>query len=182
VKDTGLLTYDYAGAERDDDQWLYLPALRKTKRLASSDQSGAFVGSDFSYADLTRRELDDYDYRLLGVQDVRGAPTWQVEAVPCTEQETQRTGYVKSVFFVRQDNYFVVRAVHWLEEGQKLKYQDATKVERIDGIWIATEIQMTTKKGRETVHKTVLSVANVDFARTLDESIFSIRQLEKGPL
>ena len=182
VKDTGLLTYDYPGAERDDDQWLYLPALRKTKRLASSDQSGAFLGSDFSYADLTRRELDDYDYRLIGSEDVRGEPTWKVEALPRSADEVKRTGYAKSVLFVRKDNYFVVRAVHWVKEGEKLKYQDATKLERISGIWVATEINMTTKKGRETVHKTVLKVKSVDFERQLADDIFTIRQLEKGPL
>jgi hypothetical protein len=182
VKDTGLLSYDYAGAERDDDQWLYLPALRKTKRLASSDQSGAFLGSDFNYADLTRREIDDYTYKLLGVEDVRGAPTWRVEATPRGEQEAKRTGYAKSVLFVRQDNYFVVRAVHWVRDGEKLKYQDVKKLEQIDGIWVGTEITMTTKKGQETVHKTVLQVSKADFRSKLDDQLFSIRQLEKGPL
>ena len=182
VKNTGLLTYDYAGADRDDDQWLYLPALRKTKRLASSDQSGAFVGSDFNYADLTRREIDDYTYRLLGVEDVRGAPTWQIEAIPRSDQEAKRTGYAKSVLFVRKDNYFVVRAVHWERDGEKLKYQDVRKLEKIDGIWVATEITMTTKKGQETVHRTLLQVSRADFKTQLDDQLFTIRQLEKGPL
>jgi hypothetical protein len=182
VKDTGLLSYDYTGAERDDDQWLYLPALRKTKRLASADQSGAFLGSDFNYSDLTRREIDDYTYTLLGVEDVRGAPTWQIEAIPRSEHEAKRTGYSKSVLFVRQDNYFVVRAVHWVRDGEKLKYQDVKKLEQIDGIWVATEISMTTKKGQETVHKTLLRVSKVDFASKLDDQLFTIRQLEKGPL
>jgi hypothetical protein len=62
VKDTGFLTYDYDQADRDDDQWLYLPALRKTKRIASTDKSGSFMGSDLNYSDMTSRELDDYDY------------------------------------------------------------------------------------------------------------------------
>ena len=56
VKDTGFLTYDYDDDEKDDDQWLYLPALKKTKRIASGDKSGSFMGSDFSYADMTNRE------------------------------------------------------------------------------------------------------------------------------
>ena len=52
MKNTGFLTYDYDASGKDDDQWLYLPALGKTKRIASSDQSGAFMGSDFNYSDL----------------------------------------------------------------------------------------------------------------------------------
>ena len=55
VKDTAFLTYDYDEYEKDDDQWLYLPALRKSKRIASSDKSGSFMGSDFSYSDMTRK-------------------------------------------------------------------------------------------------------------------------------
>ena len=55
VKDTGFLTYDYDEEGRDDDQWLYLPALKKTKRIASGDKSGSFMGSDFTYADMTDR-------------------------------------------------------------------------------------------------------------------------------
>ena len=59
VKDTVLLSYDFYDPDKDDDQWLYLPALRKTKRIASSDKSSAFMGSDFSYADMTRWALDN---------------------------------------------------------------------------------------------------------------------------
>jgi len=59
VRDTGFLTYDYYAGERDDDQWLYLPELKKVKRIASSDKDSAFMGSDFSYADMTKRVLDE---------------------------------------------------------------------------------------------------------------------------
>ena len=62
VASTGFLTHDYDVPDRDDEQWLYLPALHKTKRIATGDKSGSFMGSDFSYADLTSRRLEDYDY------------------------------------------------------------------------------------------------------------------------
>jgi hypothetical protein len=56
VKNTAFLTYDYDDASKDDDQWLYLPALKKVKRIPSADKSGSFMGSDFSYYDMTKRE------------------------------------------------------------------------------------------------------------------------------
>ena len=65
VKHTGFLTYDYNSGDKDDDQWLYLPALRKTKRIASSDKSVAFMGSDFSYADMTRRLISEWKFKIL---------------------------------------------------------------------------------------------------------------------
>jgi hypothetical protein len=179
VKDTGFLTYDY-DAEKDDDQWLYLPALRKTKRIASSDKSGSFMGSDFSYADLTTREVENYDWTLMKETEVRGDAVWQIQGIPRTQDEIDETGYLKSILFVRKDNYVVVRSVNWLEKAGRLKYMDVKKLEQIDGIWVTTEIHMTTKKGRETRHKTILKLYNVRFGQDLDADFFSVRQLEKG--
>ncbi len=61
VKNTGFLTYDYNESGKDDDQWLYLPALRKTKRIVAGDKSGSFMGSDLNYSDMTTQDLDLYD-------------------------------------------------------------------------------------------------------------------------
>ncbi len=179
VEDTGFLTYDY-DAEKDDDQWLYLPALRKTKRIASSDKSGSFMGSDFSYADMTTREVDRYDWTLMKETEVRGEPCWQIQGIPNTQDEIDETGYTKSIQFVRKDNYMVVRSLAWLEKGGRLKYMDVTKLEQIDGIWVATEILMTTKKGKVTQHKTILRSHDVRFGQDLEDDFFSVRRLEKG--
>ncbi len=180
VKDTGFLTYDYDDDTRDDDQWLYLPALKKTKRIASGDKSGSFMGSDFSYADMTDRPLDSYDYRLIKASELGGVPVWIVEAVPNNEREIDQTGYTKQIFFVRQDNYVVVRAKSWLKKRGRNKYLDVKKLEEIDGIWTATEMHMTTKKGKKTLHKTVLISDNVRYGQEMGADKFSVRQLEKG--
>jgi hypothetical protein len=180
VKDTGFLTYDYDGLDKDDDQWLYLPALKKTKRIASGDKSGSFMGSDFTYADMTDRELDFYDYELLQEGEVDGHPVWIVQAIPNNEAEIEETGYTKSIFFVRKDNDVVVRAKHWVKKGSRNKYMEVRQLEKIDGIWVPTEIHMTTKKGRKTLHKTVLRASNVRFNQQLADRQFSVRRLEKG--
>lgn len=181
VKNTGFLTYDYDEEEKDDEQWLYLPALHKTKRIASNDKSKSFMGSDFSYADMTSLRIDSYDYTLMKETDVRGHKAWQIQAIPRTEEEIERTGYTKSVLFVRQDNAMVVRAVYWLKKGNRLKYLDVKRLEQIDGIWIGTEVHMTTKKGGVTRHRTVIKNRNVRFGQPLDEALFTTRRLERGP-
>ena len=181
VEDTGFLTYDYDDPEKDDDQWLYLPALSRTKRIASSDKSGSFMGSDFSYADMSDRPLDHYEYELMGESEIDGVPVWQIQATPITEREKDETGYEKQISFVRQDNYVVVRSVAWVKKGKRLKYFEVEDLEQIDGIWVATEMHMTTRKGKETLHKTVLYAKNVKFDQDLPEDLFSVRQLEKGP-
>lgn len=180
VRRTGFLTYDYYSGEKDDDQWLYLPALRKTKRIASSDKSNAFMGTDFSYADMTRRVLDEWKFKLLKEGEVRGKKVWLIEALPASDTVRDRYGYTKSVVFVRQDIFMVVRAVNWVKEGRRLKYLDVKKLERIDGIWVATELDMKTTKNRETLHRTIMKFSDIKFGQPLEESTFSVRNLEKG--
>lgn len=181
VKDTGFLNYDYDDPDKDDDQWLYLPALKKTKRIASTDKDGSFMGSDFSYADMSDRELDNYDFRLMKEDEIDGVKVWQIEAIPKTDKEIRETGYTKSILFVRQDNYVTIRAVNWVKKGGRLKYFEVKKLEEIDGIWVPTEMHMTTKKGKVTLHKTILTAHNVRFNQDIDASYFTVRKLEAGP-
>jgi len=180
VKNSGFMTYDYDDPEEDDDQWLYLPALKKTKRIASTDTSKSFMGSDFTYSDMTSRNLEDYDFKIVKAQAVNGVNTWIIEAMPRSEEVIEETGYTKSLLFVRKDNYVVIRAVHFVKDGNRLKYMDVKKLELIDGIWVGTEVHMTTKKGGFALHKTILRHCNVKFGQKLDESFFSVRRLEKG--
>ena len=180
VEDTAFLTYDYDEPNVDDDQWLYLPALRKSKRIASSDRSGSFMGSDFNYSDMTRRNLEAYDYKILKDDaEAHGAKSWLIEAVPKSQEEIDETGYTKSLLFVRQDNFVVVRAVHWTND-KKLKYLDVDGLEQIDGIWTNTSMSMTTKKGKQTLHRTELKYTNIRYNQDLDAEMFTVRRMEKG--
>lgn len=183
VKDTAFLTYDYDDGTKDDDQWLYLPALQKTKRIATSDKSGSFMGSDLNYADMTSLDLEDYDFSFYTKgreKDVNGHKTWVIWALPRSAKVVKETGYEKALLFVRQDNHFVVRILSWVSGGRQLKYFDVKKLEKIDGNWIATELHVTRKKGKQMVHKTILTLDNVLFNQELDEAMFSIRKMERG--
>ncbi|MEN8191064.1 MAG: outer membrane lipoprotein-sorting protein [Thermodesulfobacteriota bacterium] len=180
VKDTGFLTYDYYEGDRDDDQWLYLPDLHKTKRIATSDKSSAFMGSDFSYADMTRRVLDEWTYKLLKESEVDGQKVWLIEALPAGKEVENRYGFTKSVIFIRQDIFMGVRAVHWLKEGKKIKYQEMLDIKQIDGIWVSTEARMKTTKNKVTLHKTVMNWSDIKYNQSLDDDMFTVRRLEKG--
>jgi hypothetical protein len=81
--------------------------------------------------------------------------------------------------FVRQDNFVVVRAVHW-EKGGKMKYFDVKKLELIDNIWTPTEMHMATKRGKITEHQTTMKFDNTRYNQKLDDETFSLRRLEKG--
>ncbi|MCP4042229.1 MAG: outer membrane lipoprotein-sorting protein, partial [Gammaproteobacteria bacterium] len=144
------------------------------------DKSGSFMGSDFNYSDMTGKNLDAYAFTIVKDAEVRGEKCWLIQAIPQSREEIEETGYKKSLLFVRKDNFMVVRAVHWTHEGNRLKYMDMPGIDRVEGIWVATELTMTTKKAKKTLHKTILRFHDIRFNQELDQGMFSVRRLEKG--
>ena len=179
VKNTSFLTYDYDKASKDDDQWLYLPALKKVKRIPSSDKSGSFMGSDFSYFDMTDRNLEDYDFKLLKETKVRGKEAWMIESTPRNKKVIKESGYTKSIVIVRKDNHVVVRVINFMRNGKK-KYMDMKKLHKQNNVWLADEMSMTTKKGKRTLHKTILKFSNIKLNKAINNNMFTTRRLEKG--
>jgi len=178
VRNTGFLTFDYDESGKDDDQWLF---LRKTKRIAAGDKSGSFMGSDLNYSDMTSPDLDLYDYTLMKETEVKGHKVWQIKSVPKSKDEAKKSGYSKSVIFIRQDNLVMVRGVRWVYKKKRNKYLDVRKLEKIDGIWVSTEMHVTTKSGKKTLHKTIMKQKNIHFNQDeVNENLFTIRRLEKG--
>jgi len=162
VKNTAFLTYDYEDSNKDDDQWLYLPELQKVKRIASSDKSSSFMGSDFTYSDMTSRNVEDYTYKIMKEKKVGGHMTWQMLVTPKSKKTIEETGYTKSIVFVRQDNFVIVQALNYIKAGKKLKYK------------------MVTKKGKKTLHKTIFKFSDIKYNQDLEESLFTTRTLERG--
>ena len=180
VKDTAFLTFDYDDSSKDDDQWLYLPELKKVKRIASSDKSSSFMGSDFSYSDMTARNVEDYTYKIMKEPVVGGHKAWQMMVTPKNDEVIDETGYTKSIVFIRQDNFVIIQALNYIKIGKKLKYMKVLGLEKIDGIWTTTKIQMVTKKGKKTLHKTILEFSDIKYGQALQESFFATRTLERG--
>ncbi len=179
VKDTAFLIYDYADANKDDDQWLYLPALKKVKRIPTTDKSSAFMGSDFSYYDMTDRDVDDFSYKILKHVKVRGKDTIMMQSTPKNQKVIDESGYTKTIGLIREDIDIVVRSIAFMKNGRK-KYLDVTKMHEINGIWVIDEMMMTTKKGKSTVHKTILNFDNIQVNSEVKDEMFSTRRLEKG--
>ena len=137
------------------------------------------MGSDFSYFDMTDRDLEDYDFKLLKETEVRGHPAWMIESTPRNQSTIDESGYTKTIVIVRKDNHMVVRAINFLSNGKK-KYLDLTQIHEENGIWLIDEMTMTTKKGKRTLHKTVLSFSNVKLNQNIDDNVFTTRRIEKG--
>jgi len=179
VKDTAFLTYDYDDNSKDDDQWLYLPALKKVKRIPTSDKSSSFMGSDFSYYDMTKRDVDDFNYKILKHTKVRGKDVVMIESTPKSQDIIDESGYTKTIGLIREDIDMVVRSIGFLKNGKK-KYFDVKKMHKQDGVWVIDEMTMTTKDGKRTTHKTDLIFSNIQVNKDIDDNMFTTRRLQKG--
>ncbi len=171
--------------KQESEQWLYMPDLKKTKRILSSGdaQSGSFMGSDFTYADMQGLSIDDYTYAFNAKQkeiEYNGHKHWVIRATPKSKEIVAKKGYTEILLFVRQDNFFIVRSKFTQKEAGLTKYMDIRDLRQIDGIWVPLETHMTTKKGDQTLHKTILKNSNVKFNQKLNDTLFTIRKLESG--
>ncbi len=103
IKGTAFLSYTHS--LKPDDQWLYLPALKRVKRIASANKSGPFVGSEFAYEDLTSQEVEKYTYKWLKDEEIDGKNHFVVEAYPAYEN----SGYTRQVVWIDSQMYQAVK-------------------------------------------------------------------------
>lgn len=182
VRNTGLLTVDYDDGAKVDDQWLYLPSLRKSTRISSSERSGAFMGSDFSFADMASRTVGDFDYTMVEQSaSVQGEDCWLIEARPRTERAKEETGYVKSEVWVSKSKVMPVQSKHWVREGKKLKYVKFEDIRPISGIMVAHKVSARTVSGKTALSTTVITFSDLRFGdKSVSDSDFTQRRLEQG--
>ena len=111
VKGTGILIFDYP--EKSDDMWIFLPALRKTRRIVSREKGKSFMGSEFSNANMTAPGLDDFAYKFLGEEIFNGKPCHMIEAVPISSELEDEYGYLKSVSWFDKKSYLVYQTNYY---------------------------------------------------------------------
>ncbi len=130
VKGTGLLSYDYE--KKDDDIWFFLPALRKTRRIVSSEKSKSFMGSEFTYADITPSSTDDFNHQLLRSEKAGGVDCWVIEAKPKNGRIADENGYSKRIAWIGKKDYVVRRAHSFDLKGRLEKKLEAGSVKEVD--------------------------------------------------
>jgi len=179
LKNIGLLTYDYKDTNKDDGQWIYLTDLKKTKRIPSADKSSSFMGSDFSYYDTTKINIEDFKFKILKEIQVKGYDAWVIESIPKNEKVIEESGYQKSIFIIRKDNYVIIRAIHFMNNNVR-KYMEVTELHKENNIWLIDSVSMSTKKDKYLLHKTIINYSDQQLNKSLSDNIFTTRRLEKG--
>lgn len=176
VKGTGFLTWDYDKVGKEDDRWLYLPAMKKTRRISgSSAKKDYFMGSDFTYDDMGSRSIDEDTHKLLCEEEVGGYKCWKLESIP----KDTRDVYSKKIAWIRQDCLIAVK-VEYYDKMEKLQRKlELSNIKKVDGFWIAQKLHMTNV---QTEHQTILEIKNPKFDLPLLESKFNVTTLEKGSM
>jgi outer membrane lipoprotein-sorting protein len=137
VKGTKFLNYEHY--DKDDDQWLYLPALRRVKRIASKNKSGSFMGSEFAYEDLSNFSVEKYQYEGdAKVVDFDGRKVYKVVSTPVSKN----SGYTKVISYVDTKD-FLVRKVEYFDRKKELfKRVLFSGYKKISGVWRMGKIEM----------------------------------------
>jgi hypothetical protein len=173
VKGTGYLSWEYDNQNKDDDRWLYLPALRKIRRISGSSNSDYFMGTDFTYDDMGDRNVDEDEHTLQRKEKLNGYQCWVVQSIP---KEIDDGDYTKKISWVRQDIDLVVKVKYYNEYGL-LKTYYAKEVAKIDGIWVSQQMVMVNKQEE---HQTILKMADLKFNLPLRDNLFKTSTLERG--
>jgi outer membrane lipoprotein-sorting protein len=180
IRDTAFMTWDYPDHTVDDDQWLYLPALRKVRRISASDRGDYFLGTDFTYEDIKlegKLEPEDFDFSLLGEEEISGTVTYKLASVPKTADIARELGYGRTEFWVDPSNWMVVRAEFWDPKGKHLKSLVISDIRQVDGIWTRHLLEVT---NHQTGHLSRFTFSEVDYLSTVRDAMFTRRTLSRG--
>lgn len=180
VKGTGFLTYDYPEADRDDDQWLYLPALRKIRRISASDRGDYFLGTDFSYEDIKKESkiaAEDYTFKRLGHEEVGAHQTILLEATPRTDDIAKELGYSRVLLRVDPEIWMSRKSEMWDTSGNALKTLVSLDIREVGGIWTTHVLEATNHK---TGHFSRFTFSDVNYADEVQPDMFEQRILRRG--
>jgi hypothetical protein len=177
IADRGTNMLVWKKADQDDnDFWLYLPALGKVKRIASSSdggETGSVFGTEFSIEDVSPRKIKDYTYKIIGEDKFNNRPVWKIESVP-TEVRAKKTFYSKVVSWVDKERFVIMKDELYNRHGNLFKQLIAKKVDYIDGVWIVTKSSMINLLSRRITNYDVLSIT---FDVEIDDEFFTLRAM-----
>lgn len=156
----------------DDDRYLYLPALKRSRRISGNSRSNAFMGTDFSFADLDRRDLRDGESRLLDIEKIGNSDCYVVEVVP----HRSDTQYSRLELWVRTDNFLPLKTKMYDKAKMLLKTFEAKEVRRVSGTWFVSKSLMTNHRHQ---HTTLLTLRRIVTNTDIPDEEFSVRALEK---
>jgi outer membrane lipoprotein-sorting protein len=177
VRGTGLLTFDYE--EKDDDMWLFMPALRKTRRIVSTEKAKNFMGSEFTYADMTPPILDEFKYVLLGEEDVEEMLCWKIEMIPVDDDVADENGFSKRISYIGKKDFVIRKAIYYDLDGELHKELTVEDIKEIDTMNHKYRPMHMIMVNRQNGRKSILQVDEIQFNPDVNDDFFTTRYLER---
>ncbi len=172
VEGTALLSFTHK--QESDDQWLYLPALKRVKRIASDNKAGPFMGSEFAYEDIASQEVEKYTYRFLREDELEGEASLVIERVPVDP----KSGYSRQVVWYDAVEYRPLRVEYFDRKGDALKTLTFSGYERFAGrYWKAARMEM---ENHQTGKGTTLQWEGYEFGTGMSERDFDQNALKRA--
>lgn len=171
IKGTAFLTFSHA--VKPDEQWLYLPALKRVKRINSKNKSGPFMGSEFAYEDLASQEIEKYTYKYIRDEQLNGVDCFVIERYPAYEH----SGYTKQLAWVNKDKYVAEKIEFYDRKNDLLKTLINSGYQQYLGqYWRASEMTM---ENHQTGKSTILKWEGYTFKTGLKDKDFSRNSLQR---
>lgn len=173
VRGTAMLIVDNRNSA--DEMWIYLPALKKTRRIVSSEKGKSFMSSEFTNADMTSPTVSDFNYRLLGNTAAEGQ--WTIESIPVNEDKAEEYGYSRKVSHISKDKYEVMKMEFYNFDGELFKVIETKATFQMkDGKYmIKNMVASNLKTGR----KSEILFNNISEGSKVDDSVFSLQNLQR---
>ncbi len=172
VKGTAFLSFTHA--TEPDDQWLYLPALKRVKRISSRNKSGPFMGSEFAFEDISSQEVEKYSYKHLRDETLNGQETFVIERYP----QYEHSGYTRQLVWIDQAMYQPLKIEFYDRKNELLKTLESSEYNQyLDQYWRPNKMMM---QNHQTGKSTELLWSNYQFKSGLDERDFDQNSLKRA--
>jgi Outer membrane lipoprotein-sorting protein len=177
IRGTSFLVWEHP--DSDDERFLFLPSLGRVRRIAGTETQESFVGTDFTYEDISGRELDEYTYAILDENASwtppggPSRPAWRLES----RRKDGSAEFPRVISLVLKDAFVVVQADIYNRRNEKQKLYSVRRLEQVEGIWTAMDAEMTNAQDKT---RTELTIESADYNVGLKEAVFSRRELERA--
>ncbi|MFQ6104426.1 MAG: outer membrane lipoprotein-sorting protein [Candidatus Glassbacteria bacterium] len=172
IRGTSFLVWEHEAEE--DERFLYLPALGRTRRITSAEKTDSFAGTDFTYEDISGLEYEDFTYRLLGDSTITtGEECYILESVP----KKSGADYARSLALVDKESFLPMSSDYIDSRGRTIRHFSLIRKEKIEGIWTMTEMTMD---DLENNHRTHIVTTSVRYNQGIEDRMFTRRELERG--
>ncbi len=170
VKGVALLIVNHP--DRASDQWMWTPAIERDRRIALQDRRTRFFGTDFSFEDLEERDVDQYDYKMLGDDSLGGVACWKIESRP---KSTKSSQYDRSILWIRKDHYLFWQIENYTKDRliRRARYSD---MENIQNIWTARTVEMADLTAGS---RTILKLEKLQYNLPMQQDAFTLQALRR---